>query len=57
LGGFLDVPREEMLETGYLRITEVKGFTDVEYYYCKPISEYLRRPVTSSSYMINSEYE
>lgn len=57
LGGFLDVPREETLESGYLKITEVKGFTAVEYYYCEPISEYVRRPLTYPSYEINPEYE
>lgn len=57
LGGYLDVPKEEMLESGYLKITEVKGFTAVEYYYCEPISEYIRRPLTYPSYEINPEYE
>lgn len=57
LGGFLDVPQEEMLETGYLKITEIKGFTEVEYYYCEPTSKYLRRPLTSPSHVINPAYE
>lgn len=57
LGGFLDIPKEEMLETGYLRITELKGFTEVEYYYCEPTSKYVRRSLTSPSHIINPEYE
>lgn len=57
IGGFLDVPKEEMLETGYLKITEIKGFIAVEYYYCEPTSKYVRRPLTSPSHIINPEYE
>lgn len=56
LGGFLDVSREEMVESGYLKITEVK-WTAVEYYYCEPISEYVRKPLTYPSHVINPEYE
>ncbi|HIT90461.1 MAG TPA: hypothetical protein IAC41_08605 [Candidatus Merdenecus merdavium] len=56
LGGFLDVPQEEMFESGYLKITEVK-WTAVEYYYCEPISEYVRKPLTYPSHVINPEYE
>ena len=57
LGGFLDVSQEEMLESGYLKVMEEKGWTAVEYYYCEPISDYVRKPLTYPSYVINPEYE
>ena len=54
--GAWDVEREELLDTGYLKVQD-KFFPRPSYYYCIPVNTYLREPLTTSSDTINEQYE